>query len=87
MVSKRLVFENKNGLHLRPAGRLVSEANRFNSQVMLVHGEYTMNCKSLMSLLAFPVCPGDEIVVECDGEDEEKALERIAIFLTNLKES
>lgn len=87
MVSKRLVFENKNGLHLRPAGRLVSEANRFDSHVMLIHGEYTMNCKSLISLLAFPVCPGDEITVECEGEDEEEALEQIVSFLTSLKES
>ncbi len=43
-----------------------------------------MNCKSLMSLLAFPVCPGDEVTVECYGEDETQALERIVTFLKGL---
>lgn len=84
MVSKKMTVKSKNGLHLRPAGMLVSEANKFRSHVMMVHGEYTMNCKSLMSLLAFPVCPGDEVTIECYGEDEEQALERIAAFLENL---
>lgn len=85
MVSEKLVIQNESGLHLRPAGMLVSEANKFRSHVMMLHGEYKMNCKSLMSLLAFPVCPGDEVIIECDGEDEEQALERIVFFLKNLK--
>lgn len=85
MVSEKVVIENECGLHLRPAGMLVGEANKFRCHVMMFHGEYKMNCKSLMSLLAFPVCPGDEVTVECDGEDEEQALERIIDFLKNLK--
>lgn len=86
MVRKTLTVTNKTGLHLRPAGMLVSEANRCQSHVMLVCGEHRMNCKSLMSLLAFPVCPGDEVTIECYGEDEEEALQRIITFLKNLKE-
>lgn len=83
MVRKNLVINNDHGIHLRPAGMLVSEANKCRSHVMLIHGEHKMNCKSLMSLVAFPVCPGDEVTVECDGEDEETALERIVTFLQN----
>lgn len=81
MVTKTITIDNETGLHLRPAGMLVSEANKCKSHVMLVQGEHRMNCKSLMSLLAFPVCPGDEVTVECYGEDEEEALERIVDFL------
>ncbi len=51
---------------------------------MMINGEHTMNCKSLMSLLAFPVCPGDEVTVECYGEDEDQALKRIVAFLKAL---
>lgn len=71
----------RRGMHLRPAGGLVAEADKYESHITLVHGENRMNCKSLMSLLAFPVCPGDEAVLECDGEDEEEALRHIASFL------
>lgn len=87
VVRERLVIKNNTGLHLRPAGMLVSEANKCESHVMLICGEHRMNCKSLMSLLAFPVCPGDEVIVECYGEDEEKALKRIVTFLDNLEDS
>lgn len=85
MVRKKVVVENESGLHLRPAGMLVGEANKFDCHVMMLHGEHRMNCKSLMSLLAFPVCPGDEVTVECDGEDEQQALEHIVLFLKNLR--
>ena len=84
VVRESVTIENENGLHLRPAGKLVTEANKCSSHVMMTCGEHTMNCKSLMSLLAFPVCPGDEVVVECYGDDEEQALERIVTFLKTL---
>lgn len=45
-----------------------------------------MNCKSLMSLLAFPVCPGEEVTIECEGEDEEEACRHIVNFLNNMKD-
>ena len=86
VVSESLVIQNRTGLHLRPAGVLVSEANKCESHVMLICGERKRNCKSLMSLLAFPICPGDEVTVECDGEDEEEALRRIVSFFANLNE-
>lgn len=86
VVRESLVIQNKTGLHLRPAGMLVSEANKCESHVMLICGERKMNCKSLMSLLAFPICPGDEVTVECYGEDEEEALKKIVSFLKNLKD-
>ena len=83
LVRKMITIDNESGLHLRPAGKLVTEANRCKSHVMMIHGEYKMNCKSLMSLLVFPVCPGDEVIIECEGEDEELALEKIVNFLKN----
>ena len=84
MVMERVTICNENGLHLRPAEKLVTMANRCSSHVMMTCGEHKMNCKSLMSLLAFPVCPGDEVTVECYGDDEEQALKKIVTFLENL---
>ena len=70
MVSEKVTIRNENGIHLRPAGMLVGEANKFRCHVMMYYGERKMNCKSLMSLLAFPVCPGEEVIIECEGEDD-----------------
>lgn len=81
MLARTLKIENETGLHLRPASRLVDEANKFRSHVMMTHGEYQINCKSLMSILAFPVCPGDKVTLVCEGEDEERAFQRILQLL------
>lgn len=86
MVSAKMKIENKNGLHLRPAGMLVGEANKFHSHIMMYHDDHKMNCKSLMSLLAFPVCPEDDILIECEGEDEEEALKHITDFIKSLSQ-
>ena len=84
VVRENVTIKNENGLHLRPAGKLVTIANKFSSHVMMTCGEHTMNFKSLMSLLAFPVCPGDEVTVECYGEDEDQALKEVVTFLEAL---
>ena len=68
------------------AGMLVGEANKFQSHIMMYHGEYKMSCKSLMSMLAFPVGPEADVVIECEGEDEEEALKHITEFIKNLKQ-
>ena len=88
-------IQSPNGIDLRSAGMLVGEANKFQSYIMMYHGEYKMNCKSLMSMLAFPVGPemlafpvGPEadVVIECEGEDEEEALKHIISFIENLSD-
>ena len=78
MISEKVIIKNESGIHLHPAGMLVGEANKFRCHVMMYYGERKMNCKSLMSLLAFPVCPGEEVTIECEGEDEEKAMQEMA---------
>ena len=86
MISEKVIIKNESGIHLHPAGMLVGEANKFRCQVMMHYGERKMNCKSLMSLLAFPVCPGEEVTIECEGEDEEEACRHIVNFLNNMKD-
>ena len=77
MVSKNITVQNEEGIHLRPASMLVDQANKFRSRIRLQSGEHERNCKSLMSLLAFPICPGTEVTIQCEGEDEEEAIAEI----------
>ena len=86
MISEKVIIKNESGIHLHPAGMLVGEANKFRCHVMMHYGERKMNCKSLMSLLAFPVCPGEEVTIECEGEDEEEACRHSVNFLNNMKD-
>ena len=86
MVSKNIIVQNEEGIHLRPASMLVDQANKFRSRIRLQSGEHERNCKSLMSLLAFPICPGTEVTIQCEGEDEEEALKAMLDCIHKLKE-
>ena len=85
MVSKNITVDNEEGIHLKPASILVEQANKFRSRIRLYSGEHERNCKSLMSLLAFPICPGTEVTIQCEGEDEEEALEAMISCIKHLR--
>ncbi len=74
MVSQKVTIKNPTGLHLRPAGNLCKEALRYQSSVRFQFGNTMANAKSVLSVLGACVKNGDEIMLICEGPDEEKAL-------------
>ena len=74
MVSKKVVINNPTGLHLRPAGIFCNTAVQFDCKVTFQHDTTTANAKSVLSVLGACIKSGDEIVLICDGEDEEEAM-------------
>lgn len=80
MVSRTMVIKGKNGLHLRPAGRISETALRFQSEILLEYngGLSTANARSVLSLLAAGLQDGDEVVLCCKGCDEKEALDEVA---------
>ena len=73
MIKGKIVVTNPSGLHLRPAGLLCREAMRFKSQISIYMNDCIANAKSLLSVLGACVKCGDEILLVCQGEDEEEA--------------
>lgn len=76
MVSKRVTVKNEEGLHMRPAGLVTREMTKFQSTVYFIFEDKKINAKSVMNLIAGGIKCGSEITVECEGEDENEALER-----------
>ena len=70
------------GLRARPASMFVSVATRFSSQLLLESGNKKINAKSIMGVLALGASEGDEMHIYASGEDEEKAVQALADFLT-----
>ena len=64
------VITDKAGVHARPAGMIVKEAQKFDSSVTVKADKGCADAKKLMSL---GVRRGDEITVEVDGADEADA--------------
>ena len=74
MVSQKVKIINPTGLHLRPAGNLCKEAMKYKSKITFEYSGNTANAKSVLSVLGACIKSGDEILLICEGEEEEKAL-------------
>lgn len=75
MVSKKVKIINPTGLHLRPAGVLCETAMKYTSKITFATDDhYEANAKSVLGVLGACVKTGDEIIITCDGDDEEEAL-------------
>ncbi|MDQ6996240.1 MAG: HPr family phosphocarrier protein [Mariprofundus sp.] len=68
---------NKLGLHARASSKLATEATRFKSEIQLIKGEITINCKSIMGIMMLAACNGTDLILRAEGEDAQAALEAI----------
>lgn len=69
------------GIHARPAGLLVKEAEKFNSDIEIMSGGKSADAKRLFSVMSLGVKKGDEITISANGDDEENAIDAIKNFL------
>lgn len=76
-IVKKIVVQNAEGLHARPAGKLVKLLSDIKSTVMIKYKEKTINAKSVLSLLTLGIDPGEEIEVIIEGDDAEEALKLV----------
>lgn len=77
MLKRTIHIVNKLGLHARPSALLVSTAAKFSSEVFFARDDLRVNGKSIMGVMMLAAEKGAEIVIEVDGDDEEKAMEAI----------
>lgn len=78
-----LTIENEEGLHARPAGVFVKEANAFKSKVELDFNGKKVNGKSIMTLMSLGLTKNAQITLIVDGEDEQQALSRLSDLIKN----
>ena len=85
MVMKRkMVVQNEEGLHARPAGSLVSVLNRFDSDVSMKKDDgYTVNAKSIIGVLTLAAIKGTALTVIAKGRDAEEALDATEELFAN----
>jgi len=68
---------NKLGLHARASAKLASEASRFESDISLVLGEVSVNCKSIMGIMMLAAGKGTELLLQAEGHDAPAALDAL----------
>ena len=62
------------GLHARPATVAVNSASKFKCDVKVSFKERSVNMKSIMGVMSLGIPTQSEVVISCEGEDEETAI-------------
>ena len=82
---KEFIFtvNDSDGIHARPAGLLVKEANKYNSQITIKHGDKTADAKKIFSIMGLAAKKSDNLQITICGDDENVAAENLEKFLKN----
>ena len=69
---------NRDGLHARPAAKIVRLASGFSSDVELAKDGVGVNGKSIMGVMMLAAECGSSITIRADGPDAAKAVDALA---------
>ncbi|MDD6343679.1 MAG: HPr family phosphocarrier protein [Coprococcus catus] len=81
MVERKVKVAIPCGMHIRLAGIISHTANGFKADSRIIFGYHVINTASILNLVASGIQCGDIVSVECDGPDEQTALDGIATVL------
>ncbi|MDM8534669.1 HPr family phosphocarrier protein [Clostridiaceae bacterium HSG29] len=62
----------ENGIHARPASKIVNIVKNAESEVFLIKDGKKHNAKSIMSILGMGIKKGDEIEIDVTGSDSNE---------------
>lgn len=82
-ISKQLTLENKEGLHARPAVKLVDTTNRFKCDVLIKADGREVNGKSMISVLTLGAARGAVLTFVARGSDAREAMDAIEALITS----
>ena len=68
------------GMHARPAGRLVAKAQEYESSITVAYGGKAVDAKRIFGVMGLGVKNGEEIFMTAEGADEAEAIEGMEQF-------
>jgi phosphocarrier protein len=83
VLTENIIIKNTAGLHAKPASLFVQTANEFTSEIYVCKGSTRVNAKSIMGVMILSVSQGDEVTLECNGDDEQAAMDRLTALINN----
>ena len=85
MIERQATIVNQEGLHARPAARIVRLASSFASEIELFRADIfvsrddlEVNGKSIMGVMMLAAECGSEITIRATGPDAEQAVQALA---------
>ncbi|WP_404334415.1 phosphocarrier protein HPr [Planococcus rifietoensis] len=77
MIEKTYTIISDEGLHARPASKLVGAVSPFSADVKMLYKEREVNLKSIMGVMSLGVSKGHTIKITADGNDEESLMAKV----------
>lgn len=77
-MERTVAIVNRLGLHARAAARLVTLAERFESEVRVRKGTREVSGKSIMGVMMLAAAQGSDITLIAEGVDAEQALDELS---------
>jgi len=74
------------GMHARPAGRFVTVAARYESEIEVARGDEWVSGRSVLSILSLAATQGTELRVRATGQDAEEAVTALGDVLETPEE-
>lgn len=81
MVERKVKVGIPCGMHIRPAGIVSHTAAGFKAKTIILFRYHVINTASILNLVASGIQCGDVVSVECDGPDEQAALDSVTAIL------
>ena len=83
MLTKTYTVQDPYGLHARPAGLIVKEAQRYTAEVTLTNEKNgkSASAKGLFALMGLEITQGDGITLTANGADEQQALQGVGAVI------
>jgi phosphocarrier protein len=81
VIEREATIVNQDGLHARPAARIVRLANSFESEIELSKDGVEVNGKSIMGVMMLAAECGSSITIRASGPDAEQAVEALAALV------
>jgi phosphocarrier protein len=78
MIEREATIVNQEGLHARPAAKIVRLASTFGSEIELFKDGMAVNGKSIMGVMMLAAECGSSILIRADGPDAEQAVDAIS---------
>ena len=78
LIEREAVIVNREGMHARPAARIVRLASSFASDIELSKDGLDVNGKSIMGVMMLAAECGSSIIIRANGPDAEQAVQALA---------
>jgi len=80
-VEKKIVIQNKSGLHARPAALFVQIANKYDCEINVKKGKQKVNGKSIMGIMMLAAEKGSKATIIAEGGDSKEAVKELEALL------